>query len=69
MFKTLIRNVGQFRRSAIMAPVWTALEVVMGVLIPYVTASLIDKGLMAGDIDAVWKYGGMMVGIAAVSRV
>lgn len=39
----------------------------MGVLIPYVTASLIDKGLMAGDIDAVWKYGGMMVGIAAVS--
>ena len=67
MFKTLIRNVGQFRRSAIMAPVWTALEVVMGVLIPYVTASLIDKGLMAGDIDAVWKYGGMMVGIAAVS--
>ncbi|MBQ1718616.1 MAG: ABC transporter ATP-binding protein [Bacteroidales bacterium] len=58
---------GQFRRSAIMAPVWTALEVVMGVLIPYVTASLIDKGLMAGDIDAVWKYGGMMVGIAAVS--
>ena len=50
-----------------MAPVWTALEVVMGVLIPYVTASLIDKGLMAGDIDAVWKYGGMMVGIAAVS--
>ncbi|MBP5383019.1 MAG: ABC transporter ATP-binding protein [Bacteroidales bacterium] len=67
MFKTLIRNVGQFKRSAIMAPVWTALEVVMGVLIPYVTASLIDKGLMAGDIDAVWKYGGMMVGIAAVS--
>ena len=67
MFKTLIRNVGQFRRSAIMAPVWTALEVVMGVLIPYVTASLIDKGLMAGDIDAVWKFGGMMVGIAAVS--
>ena len=67
VFKTLIRNVGQFKRSAIMAPVWTALEVVMGVLIPYVTASLIDKGLMAGDIDAVWKYGGMMVGIAAVS--
>ncbi|MBR5043444.1 MAG: ABC transporter ATP-binding protein [Bacteroidales bacterium] len=50
-----------------MTPVWTALEVLMGVLIPYVTASLIDKGLMAGNIDAVWKYGGIMVGIAAVS--
>ena len=67
MFKTILSHVKQFRLSAIMAPVWTALEVLMGVLIPYVTASLIDKGLMAGNIDAVWKYGGMMVGIAAVS--
>lgn len=50
-----------------MAPVWTALEVLMGVLIPYVTASLIDKGLMAGNLDAVWKYGAIMVAIAAVS--
>lgn len=50
-----------------MTPVWTALEVVMGVLIPYVTASLIDKGIMAGDISSVWKYGAAMVGLAAVS--
>ena len=67
MLKTLLRNVGQFRLPAIMTPVWTALEVVMGVLIPYVTASLIDKGIMAGDISKVWQYGLLMTGIAIVS--
>lgn len=67
VLRTLLSYVGQFKRSALMAPLWTALEVLMGVLIPYVTASLIDKGLMAGNIDAVWKYGTIMVGIAAVS--
>ncbi len=67
MLKTLLKQVGQFRFPAIMAPVWTALEVLMGVLIPYVTASLIDKGLMAGDISAVWKYGAIMVATAMVS--
>ena len=67
MLKTILSQVKQFRFSAIMTPVWTALEVLMGVLIPYVTASLIDKGLMAGNVDAVWKYGGIMVAIAAVS--
>ncbi len=67
MLRTLLKHVGQFRLSAIMTPVWTALEVVMGVLIPYVTASLIDKGIMASDMAAVWKYGVLMVVIAAVS--
>lgn len=67
MLRTLLKHVGQFRLSAFMTPVWTALEVVMGVLIPYVTASLLDRGLMAGDIGAVWKYGSLMVAIAAVS--
>ncbi|MBO4476362.1 MAG: ABC transporter ATP-binding protein [Bacteroidales bacterium] len=67
MLRTLLKHVGQFRFSAIMTPVWTALEVVMGVLIPYVTASLIDKGIMAGDISSVWKYGAAMVAMAAVS--
>ena len=67
MLKTLLAQVGQFKRSAIMTPVWTALEVAMGVLIPYVTASLIDKGIMAGNLPSVWRYGGIMVLMALVS--
>ena len=50
MFKTILRQVKQYRTAAILTPVWTAAEVVMGVLIPYVTASIIDKGINAGSM-------------------
>lgn len=69
MFKTVLREVRQYKTALILTPVWTSAEVVMGVLIPYVTASLIDKGLNAGNLPAVYKYGGMMLGLAVLSLV
>ena len=39
----------------------------MDVLIPYVTAMLIDRGIMAGDMQAVYLYGLLMVGMALLS--
>ncbi len=50
-----------------MTPLWTALEVVMDVLIPYVTASLIDKGINAGSMENVYFYGAVMIGMAFLS--
>lgn len=69
MLKTVLREVRQYRTALILTPFWTSAEVVMGVLIPYVTASLIDKGLNAGNLPAVYKYGGMMLGLAVLSLV
>ena len=43
------------------------MEVVMDVLIPYVTASLIDKGLNAGNMENVCHYGAIMLGMAFLS--
>lgn len=67
MIKKLLRQVGKFRTAAILTPVFTACEVVMGVLIPYVTSWIIDRGIMAGDINNVYLYGGIMVVMAALS--
>ena len=53
MIRTLTRQIGIYRNASILTPVWTALEVVLDVLIPFITASLIDKGLNAGDMDSV----------------
>ena len=39
----------------------------MDVLIPYVTASLIDKGINAGSMENVYLYGAVMVGMAFLS--
>ena len=67
MFKTLLRQVGQYKTSAILTPVFTSSEVVMEVLIPYVTARLIDEGITAGDMQNVYLYGGLMLGMACLS--
>ncbi len=67
MLKTLLRQVGQFRTASILTPVWTALEVVMDVLIPYVTAWLIDRGINAGDMNGIYRYGLLMIGMAMLS--
>ena len=67
MLRTLYNQIGQYKRASLATPLMTALEVVMDVLIPYVTAMLIDKGIMAGDMQAVYKYGLLMVGMAFLS--
>ena len=67
MFKTLLRQVGQYKTAAILTPVFTSSEVVMEVLIPYVTARLIDEGITAGDMQNVYLYGGLMLGMACLS--
>ena len=67
MIKRLLQEVGEFKRDTILTPIFTAAEVVMEVLIPYVTAMIIDRGINAGDMSAVIKYGGLMVIMAFCS--
>ena len=67
MYRTIYRQFKQYKTAAFLTPVWTAAEVVMGVLIPYVTASIIDKGINAGSMPNVYKYGMYMVGMAFLS--
>ena len=67
MLKTLYQQIKQYRTAALLTPAFTALEVLMDVLIPYVTASLIDKGINAGDMKNVYFYGAIMLGMAFLS--
>ena len=67
MIKTILGKVGRYKTAALLTPVWTTAEVIMGVLIPYVTASLIDKGISAGNMPEVYKYGGLMLVMAFFS--
>ena len=67
MLKTLLKQVKQFKTASILTPIFTSLEVVMGVLIPYVTSWIIDRGIMAGDVSKVVLYGGIMLVMAFIS--
>ncbi len=67
MIKTLYKQVGQYKKAALLTPVFIMLEVALDVLIPYVTASLIDDGINAGHLGNVYKYGAIMLGMALLS--
>ncbi|MBR5176700.1 MAG: ABC transporter ATP-binding protein [Bacteroidales bacterium] len=69
MIKTILGKVGRYKTAAVLTPVWTTAEVIMGVLIPYVTASLIDKGISAGNMPEVYRYGGLMLLMACFSTL
>ena len=69
MLRTVLGQIGRYRTPALLTPVWTGAEVVMEVLIPYVTASIIDKGINAGDISAIYRYGGQLVALACLSML
>ena len=64
MIKTILKELKQYKRPTILGIIFTILEVVFDVLIPYVIARLIDLGIQARDVAAIWKYGGIMVLLA-----
>ncbi|MBR5030830.1 MAG: ABC transporter ATP-binding protein, partial [Muribaculaceae bacterium] len=69
MFKTLIKQIGSFKTASILTPIFIALEVVMGVLIPYVTSWIIDEGIAKSHLGNVYKYGAIMLVLAAMSML
>lgn len=67
MVKTLLGQIKEYKKAALITPLLTALEVFLEVLIPYVTASIIDKGINAKNLSQVYLYGGVMLALALCS--
>ncbi len=67
MIKTLAKCIGKYKKESIRTPIFTAVEVFLEILIPFITASIIDKGMQAGDMRKVGIYGGIMLVIAFLS--
>ncbi|MBQ7509124.1 MAG: ABC transporter ATP-binding protein, partial [Spirochaetales bacterium] len=67
MIKTLLGKIGQYRKYAILTPVLTAGEVMMEILIPFVTAMIIGKGISQGNMGNIFLYGGIMLALAFIS--
>lgn len=67
MIKTLAKCFGKYKKESIITPIFTAVEVFLEILIPFITASIIDKGIQAGDMRKVGIYGGIMLIIAFLS--
>lgn len=69
MLKTLAKEIRQYKKATVLAPVFTGFEVLMEILIPFVTASIIDQGIEAGNMQKVYLYGGIMLIFAFISLI
>ena len=67
MIKTLMAQIKQYKKDTILTPIFTALEVLFEVIIPLITAKIIDDGISAGNMSSVVKYGVIMVVVAFLS--
>ena len=67
--KKVLQQLKQYKRDALSCVGLTALEVVMEILLPFVTARIIDEGLEMGSMPAVYRYGALMVVMAFFSLV
>lgn len=67
MLKTLLKQVKQYKKTSLLTPLFAALEVVMEVLIPFITAAIIDQGITAGNMRIIGLYGFIMLVTAMFS--
>ena len=65
--KIVLHQVGRYKRDAFRTMGLTAAEVIMEILLPFITALLIDDGLQASNLPVVVKYGLIMVVMSIVS--
>lgn len=65
MLRVLASQVKGFVKESVVTPLCMIVEVAMEMIIPMLMGSIIDEGVNKGDINSIYKIGGMMV-VAAV---
>ncbi len=65
MIKKLASHLGEYKRSAIVTPLLSALEAIMDILLPTIMAFIIDQGIEKSDMNAILKYGLLTFLVAA----
>lgn len=66
MVRRLLREVKEYKRASIATPIFMILEVLMETAIPFLMASIIDDGVNAGNMNHIYKVGGLMLVAAAL---
>jgi len=66
LVKTLGKYIGEYKRDSIATPLCMIIEVIGEMIMPILMASIIDKGVEAGDMGHIYKIGGLMVVCALI---
>lgn len=66
MLKVLGAQIKEFKKDSILTPIFMILEVIMEMIIPLLMASIIDDGVNSGDLNHIYKIGGLMIVVALI---
>jgi len=66
MLKVLGAQIKEFKKDSILTPVFMILEVIMEMIIPLLMASIIDEGVNNGNLNHIYKIGGLMIVVALI---
>ena len=65
--RTVLHQLGRFKRDTFLCIGLCTLEVIMEILLPFITSLIIDKGLEQANLPVVYRYGILMVALALLS--
>ena len=65
--KKVLQQLKQYKRETFLCIGLTALEVIMEILMPFITARIIDDGLEVSNLPVVYQFGALMVVMAFLS--
>ena len=67
--KTVLHQLGRYKRDTLLCIGLTTFEVIMEILLPFITSIIIDQGLEASNLPVVYRYGILMVVMAFLGLV
>lgn len=67
MIRKLLKEVKQYKKASILAPLFMAGEVVMELMLPFLMSFIIDRGINQQDLKAVFTYSVLMLICAGFS--
>ena len=65
--RNVLHQLGRYKKDTFLCIGMTALEVIMEILLPFITAIIIDEGLQASSMPTVYRYGILMIIMAFLS--
>lgn len=69
MIKTLAKSIREYKKEAILTPIFVTFEIILEVVIPLIMAELVDKGVYNGDMNAIAKIALELIICAILSLV
>jgi len=64
MIKTLSRSLREYKKGSVLTILLSILEAALEITIPLCMAKIIDEGIDIGNMNAVWKYGMILLAFA-----